>query len=137
MTANLEAHKQLVRTYVAAFNQGDSESLRQLFTPDALIQGVLGWGGLDKALPIWQELHTAFALELTIEDLVAEGDTVAARYTERGTFRGAFRGQEPTGLPFELVAMEWFTIVDGKIHRRWGARDSASQARQIQMKLGP
>jgi predicted ester cyclase len=53
------------------------------------------------------------------------------RYTERGTFTGPFRGQTPTGKSYELVAMEWFVVRDGRIHRRWGARDSAAQARQI------
>lgn len=58
------------------------------------------------------------------------------RYSESGVFQGPFRGHEPTGKPFELVAMEWFILRDGKIERRWGARDSASQARQIGMKVG-
>ena len=35
----------------------------------------------------------------------------------------------------ELVAMEWFTLRDGKIVRRWGARDHASQMRQIGMPM--
>lgn len=131
-----ESNKQVVLQYVEAFNRGDLAALQQLFTPDAQIQGVLGWGGLDQALPIWQQLHEAFAIELTVEEIIAEGDTIAARYTERGRFIGAFRGQEPTGKPFELVAIEWFTLRDGKICRRWGARDSASQARQIDLKMG-
>ncbi|MEW5855802.1 MAG: ester cyclase [Cyanobacteriota bacterium] len=131
----LESNKQVVLKYVEAFNRGDLETLQAVFTPDALIQGVLGWGELDKVMPIWKELHEAFAIDLTVEEIIAEGDTVAVRYTERGTFAGSFRGQEPTGKPYELVAMEWFTLIEGKIHRRWGARDAASQARQIGMKL--
>lgn len=131
-----EANKQVVLQYVEAFNQCDLATLQELFTPDAQIQGVLGWGALDVAMPIWRELHQAFALQLTVEEMIAERDTVAVRYTERGTFVSSFRDQEPTGKSFELVAMEWFTFRDGKIYRRWGARDSASQARQISMKLG-
>ncbi len=131
-----EANKAIVRQYVEAFNQRDVERLRQLFTPDALVYGVLGWGGLDEAVPIWQELHQAFGIHLRAEEIIAEGDTVAVRYTERGTFRGAFRGQQPTGRSFELVAMEWFVFKNGKIHRRWGARDSVSQARQMGLPLG-
>ena len=125
-----------VEAYIAAFNQGDLDTLRALFAEDALVYGVLGWGGVDVVAPIWQELHAAFALHLTAEDLVSQGDTVAVRYTERGTFRAPFRGQPPTGKSFELVAMEWFELRDGKIRRRWGARDSASQARQIGLPLG-
>ena len=35
-----------------------------------------------------------------------------------------------------VVAMEWFTIENGRIQRRWGARDAASQARQLGIPLG-
>jgi len=129
---DIEANKKVVMQYVEAFNRGDLEVLQQLFTTDALIQGVLGWGGLDKVLPIWKELHEAFAMELTVEEIIAEGDTVAVRYTERGNFNHSFRGKDPTGKSYELVAMEWFTMLDGKIHRRWGARDSASLWRQLE-----
>jgi ketosteroid isomerase-like protein len=92
-----EANKQLVRDYADAFNRGDLDRLKEIFSADAVIQGVLGWGGLDVVVPIWEELHAAFGVELIIEDLVAEGDTVAARYTERGRFVAPFRGAEPTG----------------------------------------
>ena len=133
--AMLESNKQVVLQYVEAFNRGDLVALRELFTPDALIYGVLGWGEIDKVMPIWKELHDGFAIQLNVEEMIAEGHTIAVRYTERGTFRGTFRGQEPTGKSYELVAMEWFILREGKIYRRWGARDSASQARQIGMKL--
>jgi steroid delta-isomerase-like uncharacterized protein len=130
-----EKSKEIVRAYVDAFNRGDMEALRAIFAEDAEVQGVLGWGGMDVVVPIWEQLHAAFGIELTIEDLVAEGDVVAARYVERGASRAAFRGQGPTGRSYEIVAMEWFVLRDGRIHRRWGARDSASQAKQ--MGLGP
>ncbi len=127
----LEANKQVVRRYVEAFNTGDLETLRSLFTPDAVIQGVLKKGGMDEILPIWKALHEGLAAHLAIEEMIAEGDLVAVRYTETGTFRAPFLGHAPTGRPYTLVAMEWFVVRDGRIHQRWGARDAASQARQI------
>lgn len=36
-------------------------------------------------------------LHVTIEDLIAEGDTVAACFTMRGTFKGELMGMAPTG----------------------------------------
>lgn len=131
-----EANKQIVLKYVDAFNRGDMEALRELFTDDALVYGVLGWGGLDKVIPIWQELHEGLAVELQVEAIIAEGDTVAVRYVDRGTSVGTFRGQAATGKSYEVVAMEWFVFKDGRIHRRWGARDSASQSRQMGLPVG-
>src|SRR2546425_12325097 len=126
-----ESNKKIVLDYVDAFNRGDLEALRRLFTDDALVYGVLGWGGLDVVVPIWKELHESLAIQLQIAAIIAEGDTVAVRYVERGTSLQPFRGLPATGKSFEVVAMEWFIIKDGRIHRRWGARDSASQSRQM------
>lgn len=117
---------EVVRQYAAAMNEGDWAALRALFTAGAEVRGVLGWGGVDFALPIWRELHEGMSLRLDIEALVETGDTVVARYTERGRFVGPFRGLpglEPTGRDYEVVAMEWFEFEDGRIARRWGARD--------------
>jgi steroid delta-isomerase-like uncharacterized protein len=133
MNTRLAANKDVVRQYVEAFNRGDLEKLKESFTPDASVHGVLGWGGLEVALPIWKELHEAFKIELSVEEMIAEEDVVAVRYVERGTFAKPFRGRPPTGKSYELVAMEWFSLQEGRIHRRWGARDSAFQARQIGM----
>jgi len=72
---------------------------------------------------------------MNVEEMIAEGDTVTVRYTERGTFKSTFRGQEPTGKSYEMIAMEWFILTDGKIYRRWGARDSASLSRQVDIKM--
>ena len=126
-----EHNKQVVLAYVDLFNRGDMDELRNLFTDDALVYGVLGWGGMDQVVPIWHEIKAAFDLQLTVEDIVAEEDTVAVRYVERGTSRGSFRGGPVTGKSFEVVAMEWFILKHGKIHRRWGARDNAAQMRQM------
>ena len=126
-----ESNKQVVLAYVDAFNRGDLEGVCRLFTPDALIWGVLGWGGLDKARPIWKELMEGLRIHGTVESIIAEGNVVAVRYTERGTSIGPFRGQAPTGKSYEMVAMEWFELENALIRRRWGARDSATQARQL------
>ena|SRR5262245_7863637 len=133
--SHLEANKQVVRAYVEAFNRGDFDALRQIYATDAIVQGVLGQGGMEKVVGLWRELRRGLAPELTIEEMVAEGDVVAVRYTERGKFVGPFLGKPPTGKPYELIAMEWFVVKDGKIQRRWGARDAASQARQIGLSL--
>jgi steroid delta-isomerase-like uncharacterized protein len=126
-----EANKQIVRDYVDAFNRGDIDALTQLFAPDALVYGVLGWGGLNQVVPVWQEIKAAFAIQLQIESMIAQDDIVAVRYVEGGTSVGSFRGGPITGQSFEVVAIEWFVIKEGRIHRRWGARDNAAQLRQM------
>jgi predicted ester cyclase len=92
-------------------------------------------GEVAKARPIWEQLVNCFEMKLQVEGMVAEGTTVAVRYTERGRFVRAFRGTEPTGKSYEAVTMEWFEIGEAGITRRWGARDSATIFRQMGIPL--
>ena len=125
----------VVQKYVAAFNNGDVEGVCRCFAPDAVVYGVLGWGTIEKARPIWEQLVSCFEMKLQIDAMVAEGETAAVRYTERGRFVKPFRHIDPTGKPYEVVAMEWFEIGERGIARRWGARDSASIFRQTGIPL--
>jgi len=123
--------KAVVRRYVEAFNRGDLPALKALLAEDAEIQGVLGQGLFEKIEPVWRQLIEGYGMQLQIQELIAQGPLVAARYIETGTFRAPAFGHAPTGRSYELVAMEWFEIENGRIKRRWGARDAASQARQL------
>jgi predicted ester cyclase len=96
-----------------------------------VIYGVLGWGPIELALPIWEALAKSLAMQLKIEDMVAERDVVAVRYTETGTARAPFFDKPATGKSYTLVALEWFELRHGKITKRWGARDSAAQSQQL------
>src|ERR1700738_2750293 len=98
-----DQNKAIVQAYVAAFNDGNLQGLRDLFAPSAQIQGVLAAGGLEKAVAIWKQLIEGLSINLTIEEIIAEGDRVAVRYTERGTFKGPFMGHSPTGKSYEIV----------------------------------
>lgn len=130
-----EEAKNIVRRYVDAFNKGNLTELKSLLAEDAEIQGVLGKGTFERIEPIWRQLIEGYGMQLNLQELIAEGNIVAARYIETGLFRNPAFGHQPTGNSYTLVAMEWFEIEEGKIKRRWGARDAASQARQLGIPL--
>lgn len=123
-----------VANYIDAFNAGDFDTLLAQFTPDAFIYGVLASAPVQQAEPIWRELNQSMALQLMPQSFAVDGNSVAVRYLERGCFRAPFRGlagHQPTHRPYEITAIEWFDLQGGKIHRRWGARDSAAITRQV------
>ena len=126
-----ETNKHLVLRYVAALNSGGLDTLRQVFAEDAMIQCIPGQGGLAVAMPTWKETHQSFAPRLIVEEMAAEGDSVAARLAERGALQDVFREQVPTGKSYEPLAMEWFLLRDGKIQQRWTVRDAVALARQV------
>ena len=60
-------------------------------------------------------LRTAFPdLHFAIEDLIAEGDTVAGRLTMNGTHTGPLMGMPPTGRAVRQAHMHFVRFRDGK-----------------------
>jgi len=66
----------------------------------------------------------------TVDDLVAEGDRVAIRWTLRATKTGPMFGQPPSGQPVELTAIVIFRIADGKMAERWAGFSPTGQAQR-------
>src|SRR5919204_49372 len=62
-------------------------------------------------------------LHMTIEAIVAEGDTVAVRILSEGTNLGALNGMlPPTGKRFVARQSHWFRVADGKLAEHWATR---------------
>jgi predicted ester cyclase len=77
-------------------------------------------------------LRAAFPdADVTLEDIVGEGDRVAYRLTLRGTHRGAFLGVEPTGRRITVSLLAIVRVAGGKLVEEWGGLDQADLLRQL------
>ena len=71
-------------------------------------------------------------LEMTIEALVADGDTVAARVRSAGTNRGRLGGvAPPTNKRFDAQQTHWYRVADGRLCEHWATRDDLSAMVQL------
>ena len=70
-------------------------------------------------------------LQLTTEDLVAEGDRVAIRNTWRGTHQGTFQKLPPTGKHVTFTGTDIFRCVGGKIAEQWADLDALGLMQQL------
>ncbi len=70
-------------------------------------------------------------MEVSVDDLFAEGDRVAVRGTLRGTHAGALAGIPPTGKAVTVPAIQTFRLVDGKIAEAWLSIDRLAMLQQI------
>lgn len=68
---------------------------------------------------------------MTIDHMIAEGDTVAARLTFRGTHTGVFQGIAPTGRIVTIPGISVARFVDGKIVEHWGGLNRFSLLQQL------
>jgi predicted ester cyclase len=67
----------------------------------------------------------------TIEDLIAEGDKVVARWRSRATHRGDYLGTPPTGKEVEFTGISIYRLEGDKIVESWNIEDQFGLMRQI------
>ncbi len=78
------------------------------------------------------DFYTAFPdVTHTVDDLIADGDRVAASVSVRAVHAGEFLGVPATGKELEWTAIAIFRISDGTIQERWEIHDHAGVMRQL------
>ncbi len=89
--------------------------------------------GLEEARQFVTMYKTAFPdLNVTVEDVISEGDNVVTRYTIRGTHQGEIEEfGPPTGRQIELEGITIHRIEDGKIAEEWERYDNLSMLQQL------
>ena len=120
-----EDNKAVIRRWIEAFNERDLQGEADVMAPGFVAHVPDAPAPLDlEGLEAWREFTAPFVeafpdLRLTIEDIAAEGDMVAARVAFRGTHRGEFQGLPPTGKEVAFSSMEFNRVVDGKVKEHW------------------
>ena len=129
-----EENKRLARRYPEdVATGGNVDLIDTICAEDVVERGSLGERRGREALKEQSEyIHVAFPdVSVTIEDVVAEGDTVAQRLTFRGTHKGEFMGIEPTENQVEIANTLFTRIEDGQIVERWLLIDSLGLLQQL------
>ena len=118
-----DANKLLVRRlFEEVFPAGDPALVRDLMAPGFVDHDPIPGqpAGVEGVEYVVSTLHTAQPdLQFTVDDLVAEEDRVAIRWTLRDTSTGPMLGRPPSGQPVQQSAIVIFRIADGKIAERW------------------
>ena len=76
--------------------------------------------------------RTAFPdVRLTIEDIIAEGETVMARWSCRGTHKGDLSGIAPTGKQIKIPGVTIARLANGKFVEGWVNWDALGLMQQL------
>lgn len=70
-------------------------------------------------------------IQITVEEVVAEGDRIAFRSTMRGTHQGEFRGIAPTGKRVTVGLLDLIRIENGQFVEQWGGPDLLDLLQQL------
>jgi len=129
-----EENKIIVRKF---FEEGPSKGnlniANELLSPDfALHVPLPAPPGIEGINEVITSCRAAFEhLNVTIEDMIAEGNNVAVRFTAHGVHKGDFMGLQATGKPITMTGIEVFRIKDGKIAELWGEANLLGLMQQL------
>ena len=128
-------NKALIRRYAEEiWNKGNLAVIDNIIATNfsGLFSGLPEFTGLEGFKQRFTSMYTAFPdLQVTIEDMFAEGDKVMARWTMRGTHKGDLMGLAPTGKQVTWTAIVIYRIVGGKIEQMWGEVDNMGLMQQL------
>lgn len=131
---SVEENKTCVRQIYEAISKGDLMALDHILTADFVDHNPdPGQSpGLEGVKQGFAMFRTAFPdFQITLEDMIAEGDKVATRVTGRGTHKGEFQGIPPTGKQVTVAGIDIIRCAGGKCVERWGAFDNLGMMQQL------
>jgi steroid delta-isomerase-like uncharacterized protein len=128
-------NKVVMRRFVEFINTGSEKLAEELISPDAVFyvpgrpEPMRGPGGY---LAIIGMMRAGFPdIQWTLEEMIAEDDKVAARFTMRGTHQGNFFGVPPTGKTIAVQAMNFYRLAGGQFVEERGQPDLLGLLMQI------
>src|SRR6476646_378603 len=128
-------NKLVMYRFLEFINTASEKLAQELISPNAVfhvpgraepMRGPAGY------LSIIQMMRGGFPdIQWNLEEMVAEGNKVAARFTMRGTHRGTFFGVPPSGNKISVQAMNLYRLSHGQFVKERGQPDMLALLQQI------
>lgn len=133
--ATTKTNRLFMQRFVQFINTADPKLATELVSPKATffvpgrpdpLSGPAGY------LEIINMMRSGFPdIQWTLEETIAEGANIVARYTMRGTHQGAFMGVPPTGKKIAVQALNIYRFSNGQIFEELGQPDLLGLLQQI------
>jgi steroid delta-isomerase-like uncharacterized protein len=130
-----EESKAIVRRFWSVWEEGNIDLVDELLAPDyvnhtpASPDQPTGPEGVKGVVTMFRSAMPD--LRVVIEDMIAEEDKVAVRYTLEGTHEGELFGVPPTGQRLSIKSISVERVSEGKIREHWRITDSLDMMQQL------
>jgi steroid delta-isomerase-like uncharacterized protein len=114
-------NKAIRRVFEEGLNQGRLEVVDELFSPQFVDHSTPDQlAGAEGVKNYFATVRNGFPdMQVSIEDIVAEGDKIVVRTTWRGTHLATYNGVPASGRRVARTMIQIFRIVNGKIEEEW------------------
>jgi hypothetical protein len=128
-----EENKDVVRGWFEGLNRHDVVAMADLVADDFVNHSSTNQGRAGAIAEIEYWISAFPDVAATIEDLIAEGDRVVARFTTTGSHLGDFMGTPPSGRAVSFQEIDVFKLENGMITELWAAPDVYGMLTQLGM----
>lgn len=131
---SIETNKATVRRYYdEVHNQGKPNVLKEIAVEDYVEHNP--FPGQEQGLKGFQQrveiLQTAFTMNFTLDDIIAEGNKVVVRWTNHNVHHGPFMGIPATGKSAIVTGIDIHLLQNGKLAEHWDVQDMLSLLQQL------
>ncbi len=135
-----EQNKEVVKRYWnGKWNERRPEILDELMTPDVVYHGTsMEMNGVEEYKQVYNMYRSALHdTQITIEEIIAEGDKVMTRLSMSSVHKGDLAGIPPSGKTLTGTVFTVFRLDNGKIAEEWEILDELGMMQQLGMELKP
>ena len=136
-----EENKAIAERFAQVWSAGGLHLLDELASPDIVVSYPVPpepMRGVEAFRGFLKDLYAGLPdVSVSVDEMIAEGEKVACRWTMKGTHDGPLFGFPATGNPVEISGFAHYRIVDGKVVEELGAGNSISLLQQIGAVIGP
>ncbi|MBD3206936.1 ester cyclase [Candidatus Bathyarchaeota archaeon] len=127
----IEENKKIGLKLMKAVNEQDMGSLDELVIPE-YVNHQLKVGSREDLKQILRRQYTGFPdVHRTVEDIIADVETVWIKVKITGTHTGEYRGVAPTGKKYVMAAVPHYRIDGGKVVEGWSVFNPLDLFKQL------
>ena len=133
-----QTNQQLVhRWFDEVWNQGNPATIDELMLPDGKAHGFPEPSAILTGPSEFKQAHSLFNeafsnISVHVDEIIADGDNVAARWTATVTHTGEALGFPPTGRTATFSGTSFLHVADGKIAEAWNHMDFTRVVLELQ-----
>lgn len=133
-----ESETVLRRWFAEVWNERELDRVQELWAPDGIAHGLAEGGADDVHGPeqfrrfIESVLDEFDDFQIHIQDVITDGDRVAARWVAHGSYRGtALAPDAPRGQQVRMTGMTMARVANGQIVEGWNNWDIMGMMQQL------
>ncbi|MEU9547016.1 ester cyclase [Streptomyces mirabilis] len=132
MSTTQRSTETVAHAFVSLMNGHNPDAVNGFIAEDYVNHNTHVDHGREANRAFWAQWFAAFPdTEVSLDDVLVDGDRVAGRFTYRATFQGPFMGLEPTGLPVVMHSIDIWRVVDGMAVEHWDQLDEQAFFAQL------